>query len=145
MSARLNSILLFTCLLLNFCLGKLKGKFLSTNVPEIQCYGLRVSLCPWHFSVAISEEVISNKNLLSATCSPSPWSCQSGDSVCRSHCPYRGPCDGGFQWCRSPAPGFHPFHFLGHHLLPWYQRTTFSGQKLRKNSKSEDSKFRKNP
>lgn len=53
---------------------------------------------------------------------PSPWSCQSGDSVCRSRCPCPGPCDVSCQWCRWPAQGFHPFRFPGHHLLPWEQK-----------------------
>lgn len=55
---------------------------------------------------------------------PSPWSCRSGGSGCRSRCPCPGPCGAGYRWCRPPAPGSRPSHFLGHRLLPWTHKNT---------------------
>lgn len=55
---------------------------------------------------------------------PSPWSCRSGGSGCRSRCPCPGPCGAGYRWCRPPAPGSRPSHFLGHRLLPWTHKHT---------------------
>lgn len=50
---------------------------------------------------------------------PSPWSYRSGGSGCRSPGPCLRPCDADCRWSRPPAPGSHPSHSPGRHLLPW--------------------------
>lgn len=110
-----------------FCLQVLRVKYPATTVP-----GGRVSFL----------EATSSHHLI-AVGSPSPWSCRSGDSGYRSHCPCLGPYDGGCQWCRSPAPGSHPFHFPGHHLLPWEPKSNFGRQSVRRKLVSRSRVCRK--
>lgn len=134
--------LLFMYLLPKFCLGNLRANFhlpMFAHTITVWSFSMLLKLPQWPFFIRSAEEW----NLLSAKCSPSPWSCQSGDSVYRSRCPYPRPCDGGFQWCRSPVPGFHPFHFLGHHLLPWGQKGIFRKlwEKTRKPRKQSSGKM----